>query len=94
MAHKNIISEILIKSIRFYQRYISPLHRPSCRFYPTCSNYSIEAIKKFGPLQGGIMSIYRILRCGPWTAGGYDPPDKPLFQLKRSKKWKEMKKER
>ncbi len=86
MSVKDLLSNALIKSIKFYQYYISPLHRPSCRFYPTCSNYSIEAIKKFGPLQGSIMSIYRVLRCGPWSAGGYDPPDKPIFQLKRSNK--------
>ncbi len=83
MKFKDRISYVIIKLIRFYQYYISPLHRPSCRFYPTCSNYSIEAIKKFGPLQGVLMSVYRVLRCGPWSAGGYDPPNKPLFQFKR-----------
>ncbi len=77
------MSNILIGAIRFYQRFISPLHRPSCRFYPTCSNYSIEAIRKFGPFQGSIMAIWRILRCGPWSEGGYDPPEKPLFRFKR-----------
>lgn len=89
MKVKKFISAVLIALVRFYQNYISPLHRPSCRFYPTCSNYSIEAIKKFGPFQGSIMSIYRILRCGPWSAGGYDPPNKPLFQLKRRKNGKQ-----
>ncbi len=86
MSVKKFFSNALIKAIKFYQYYISPLHRPSCRFYPTCSNYSIEAIKKFGPFQGTIMSVYRVLRCGPWSAGGYDPPDKPIFHLKRSNK--------
>ncbi|WP_041324110.1 membrane protein insertion efficiency factor YidD [Hippea maritima] len=75
----------MIGLIKLYQRFISPLTRPSCRFYPTCSNYSIEAIKKFGPIQGGMMSIWRILRCGPWSAGGYDPPNEPLFKLKSFK---------
>ncbi|WP_051904549.1 membrane protein insertion efficiency factor YidD [Hippea jasoniae] len=77
------IGNFFISIIKFYQKYISPLHRPSCRFYPTCSNYAIEAIKKFGPFEGSIMAVYRILRCGPWSAGGYDPPDKPLFNIKR-----------
>ncbi len=76
-------SFIAISLIRFYQLYISPLHRPSCRFYPSCSNYSIEAIKKFGLFQGGLMSLFRIIRCAPWSAGGYDPPVKPLFNFKR-----------
>ncbi len=80
---RQAVSNILIGAIRFYQRFISPLHRPSCRFYPTCSNYSIEAIRKFGPFQGSIMAIWRILRCGPWSEGGYDPPEKPLFRFKR-----------
>ncbi|WP_022671094.1 membrane protein insertion efficiency factor YidD [Hippea alviniae] len=80
---RQIVSNILIGAIKFYQRFISPLHRPSCRFYPTCSNYSIEAIRKFGPFQGSLMAIWRILRCGPWSAGGYDPPEKPLFEFKR-----------
>ncbi len=82
---KEFVSSSLIAVIRFYQRYISIFTKPSCRFYPTCSNYSIEAIKKFGPFQGSIMSLYRILRCGPWTDGGYDPPNKPLIKFKRRK---------
>ncbi|WP_084042354.1 membrane protein insertion efficiency factor YidD [Hippea sp. KM1] len=82
----NAISKAMIGLIRFYQRFISPLTRPSCRFYPTCSNYAIEAIKRFGPLQGGLMSIWRIIRCAPWSEGGYDPPDKPLFQFKKVKR--------
>ncbi len=85
MKFSKILVNFAISTIKFYQNYISPLHRPSCRFYPTCSNYSIEAIKKFGIFQGTIMSLYRILRCAPWSAGGYDPPNKPLFDFKRRK---------
>ncbi len=83
------IASVLIYIIKFYQRFISPIKPPSCRFYPTCSNYAIEAIKKFGPFQGGIMAIYRVLRCGPWSAGGYDPPVKPLFTFKRRENGKQ-----
>ncbi|KOR26420.1 membrane protein [Clostridium sp. L74] len=56
-----------------YRKYISPLKRPSCRFYPTCSQYAIEAIEKYGALQGTLISIKRILRCHPFNKGGYDP---------------------
>lgn len=62
---------ILIKT---YQKYISPIKgKRSCRFYPTCSQYSIEAVTKYGIFKGGIKSIKRILRCNPFNPGGYDP---------------------
>lgn len=67
------IKTILIKMIKFYRNYISPLKRPSCRFYPTCSMYAIEAIEKYGALKGLFMSVKRILRCNPFSKGGYDP---------------------
>ncbi len=84
------IGGLLIGAIRFYQRFISPLKPPSCRFYPTCSNYAIEAIKRFGPIQGSLMAVFRVLRCGPWSAGGYDPPVKPLFTFKRREDGKQQ----
>jgi putative membrane protein insertion efficiency factor len=59
--------------IRFYQLFISPLTPSSCRFYPTCSHYAVEAVSKFGVIRGGWMSVKRISRCGPWHPGGYDP---------------------
>ncbi|AEE98085.1 membrane protein insertion efficiency factor YidD [Mahella australiensis] len=64
---------ILMYIIRFYQGYISPLKRPSCRFYPTCSQYAYEAISKYGALKGGFMAIKRVLSCNPFNPGGYDP---------------------
>ena len=67
------LSGFAISLIKFYQRAISPSLPHTCRFYPTCSNYSIEAIKKYGILKGGLMSIWRILRCNPLNPGGYDP---------------------
>lgn len=67
------MKKILINIIKFYTKYISPLKRPSCIFHPTCSQYAIEAIQKYGALKGGIMSIKRILRCNPFSKGGYDP---------------------
>lgn len=70
---KDFISRILILIIRFYQKFISPLKGPTCRFYPTCSTYSIEAIKKYGPIKGSYLSLRRILKCHPFHEGGYDP---------------------
>lgn len=63
---------ILIKLIEFYQKIISPLKPPTCRFYPTCSTYSLEAIKRFGALKGGYLSIKRIAKCHPFHPGGVD----------------------
>ncbi|MBL1059598.1 MULTISPECIES: membrane protein insertion efficiency factor YidD [Lactobacillus] len=68
--------KILIFIVRIYQTLISPLFPPSCRYYPTCSSYMIDALKKHGPILGLIMGISRILRCNPFIRGGVDPvPD-------------------
>ncbi len=64
---------ILITLIRFYQRFISPLTPPACRFTPTCSQYTLEAIQKYGALKGTWLGIKRICRCHPWGGSGYDP---------------------
>ena len=64
---------LLIQPIRFYQRFISPLTPPTCRFTPTCSNYAIQAIRKHGPFKGVALAVWRILRCHPWGGSGYDP---------------------
>jgi len=67
------VKKILIFLVKTYKKYISPLLPNSCRFYPTCSEYAIGAINKYGVLKGSIKSIYRILRCNPLNKGGYDP---------------------
>jgi len=59
--------------IKFYQKAISPLLGPRCRFYPTCSEYARQAITKYGALQGGILTVKRLSKCHPWHEGGYDP---------------------
>ncbi len=64
---------IAIYLIKFYRKFISPLTPPSCRFYPTCSAYALEAVKKYGFFKGGFMSVKRVLRCHPFSKGGYDP---------------------
>ncbi len=71
------MKHIFILLIRFYQRFISPLNPPTCRFYPTCSHYGLEAIRRFGALKGGYLTIKRILKCHPFHPGGFDPvPEK------------------
>lgn len=68
-----MIKNFLIYLINLYRKYISPLKAPCCRFVPTCSQYAIEAIEKYGAIKGGYMSMKRILRCNPFCKGGYDP---------------------
>lgn len=70
---KIFLTKFFCTLIRIYQICISPLHGPCCRFTPTCSAYSLEAIKKYGPFKGVILSIKRILKCNPFHDGGYDP---------------------
>ena len=69
----SLFSRLLIFPIRLYQRYISPLTPPSCRFTPTCSQYAVEALQKHGALKGCWLALRRILRCHPWGGSGYDP---------------------
>ena len=67
------MKNLLIKLVRFYQKYISANRPPSCKYYPTCSAYSIEALEKHGAFKGIFMTLWRILRCNPFSKGGYDP---------------------
>lgn len=68
-----VLSAVLIGLVRFYRAVISPLKPPSCRFYPTCSEYALEAVRKHGPWKGSALAVRRILRCHPMNPGGYDP---------------------
>ena len=67
------LKKLLLSAIRFYQRRISPGLPPRCRFIPTCSQYALEAIRRYGALKGGARALWRILRCNPFSHGGYDP---------------------
>nr|WP_263312911.1 membrane protein insertion efficiency factor YidD [Mammaliicoccus sp. Marseille-Q6498] len=67
------MKKLFIKLIRLYQRYISPLTPPTCRFEPTCSNYAVEAISEYGVIKGTWLGTKRILKCHPFHEGGYDP---------------------
>ncbi len=77
------MKRVIIGSIKVYQKAISPLLPPSCRYYPTCSHYAIEAVRKHGAIKGTLMGTSRILRCHPLVKGGYDPVPKK-FSLKRN----------
>lgn len=67
------ISRVMLALIAFYRNCISPLLPPTCRYTPTCSQYAVEAIQKYGPLKGGWLALRRILRCHPFGGSGYDP---------------------
>lgn len=67
------MSRVLLALLRAYQLAISPLMGPSCRFYPSCSNYAIEAVRTHGALRGAWLALRRVGRCHPWCEGGYDP---------------------
>ena len=64
---------LVVAALRGYKRLISPVLPPACRFAPTCSEYAAEAIEKHGVLRGGTLAVRRLVRCGPWHPGGFDP---------------------
>ena len=67
------MKHLFIFLIRFYRQFVSPLFPPSCRFQPTCSEYALEALEKFGVIKGSWLAIKRVFRCHPLHPGGYDP---------------------
>lgn len=67
------MKKILIRMIRFYQKNISPLKSTKCPYYPTCSNYALQAVEKYGAFKGAVLALWRIIRCNPFSKGGYDP---------------------
>lgn len=78
------MKKLLLRMIRFYQKKISPLSGPHCKYIPTCSQYGLEAIERFGAFKGTALTIWRILRCNPFSNGGYDPvPQKKEKKVKK-----------
>lgn len=67
------MKRLVLALIRLYKRFVSPVLPPSCRFYPTCSEYMVEAVDRYGVVRGGWLGIKRLSRCQPWNPGGYDP---------------------
>lgn len=81
---KKVLREIAVLPIRFYQKFISPLTGPHCKYYPTCSQYALTAIRKHGILYGGALAVWRLLRCNPWSKGGIDyVPEQKFWQKKK-----------
>ena len=68
-----MIKKFLIRIIKLYQKNLSQMKRTKCPYIPTCSQYGLEAIEKYGALKGGLLAVWRILRCNPFSHGGYDP---------------------
>ncbi|WP_232322948.1 membrane protein insertion efficiency factor YidD [Hoyosella altamirensis] len=64
---------VLLGFVRFYQKWVSPYRLPSCRFAPTCSDYAVEALQQHGAFKGGALAVLRLVKCGPWHPGGWDP---------------------
>lgn len=73
-----MVKRIVQAPIRFYRKFISPLKPPTCRFYPSCSIYALEAIEKHGAAKGTVMAAARIAKCHPFHPGGYDPVPDPV----------------
>jgi len=73
---RHLVASVLVAVIRAYQTFISPALRPSCRYYPSCSQYAIDAVRRFGILRGVVLAGWRLLRCNPWSRGGYDPVER------------------
>jgi hypothetical protein len=73
---EQLLKQVFILPVRFYQKVISPLLPPTCRFHPSCSQYVVEAILEWGVLKGGWLGLRRIGRCHPWSEGGFDPVPK------------------
>jgi putative membrane protein insertion efficiency factor len=68
-----MVRGVVVRGIRVYKRYISSLFPPSCKYSPTCSQYTIEAVERYGVLKGGFLGAWRLLRCNPFSKGGFDP---------------------
>lgn len=69
------LSRLVVVPLRIYQRLLSPLLGARCRYYPSCSEYAAQAIERFGILRGLVLAAWRLLRCNPWSRGGFDPVD-------------------
>ena len=79
------VRAIALAPIRFYMRFISPLLPRRCKYLPTCSDYAVQAVREYGVRRGFVLAGWRLLRCNPWSHGGYDPvSDQTLFKRRES----------
>ena len=67
------MKNVMIKSIKIYQKYVSPMKSTKCPYFPSCSQYGLEAVEKYGAVKGGAMAAWRVMRCNPFSKGGFDP---------------------
>jgi uncharacterized protein len=80
---RNAMRGLAIAPIKLYQRLISPMVGQRCKYYPSCSEYAVQAVQRFGILRGLVLAAWRLLRCNPWSHGGFDPvEDQRLFASK------------
>ena len=70
---KRLLARIVLAPVRLYQRFVSPVLPRRCRYYPTCSQYAVDAVRAYGVLRGLVLAAWRLVRCNPWSPGGYDP---------------------
>jgi putative membrane protein insertion efficiency factor len=81
---KRFLAVVLLVPVRAYQRFISPALPRRCKYYPTCSAYAVDAVREFGVLRGAVLAGWRLLRCNPFSDGGYDPVEnQTLFKRER-----------
>jgi uncharacterized protein len=79
----NPLLRLVVVLIHGYQRVVSPLFGPRCKYYPSCSEYAAQAVTRFGILRGLVLAAWRLLRCNPWSRGGFDPvDDQRLFKMR------------
>jgi putative membrane protein insertion efficiency factor len=78
------MKRLLLAPIRFYSRFVSPALPPRCKYHPSCSSYAVQAIERYGILRGLVLAGWRVLRCNPWSHGGYDPPEAQTLFKDRS----------
>jgi uncharacterized protein len=85
---RHLAQRVVLAVLRAYKRFVSPMFPPACRYVPTCSEYAMEAIDRFGVVRGGCIALWRLLRCHPFAHGGYDPVLKPTHICKNEIPWK------
>jgi len=77
------VKAVVLAPLRFYRRFISPAFPPRCKYHPSCSAYAVQAIERYGILRGLVLATWRVLRCNPFSHGGYDPPEaQKLFRAR------------
>ena len=72
----SVIRRAFVAPITLYRRFISPALPARCKYHPTCSAYAVEAVRSYGVLRGSVLAVWRLLRCNPWSHGGYDPVER------------------